>query len=116
MNKKNILVLLIITFTIVIILLNYSQIIIINRFEFQPEEINIEKGTRIYWINIDLEEHNVTSNTMHDVAAKDQIIQIDISDDIGTLGLFSYKFTETGEFYYYCTIHPHMKGKIYVIN
>ena len=36
------------------------------------------------------------------------------SEDVDTLGIISYKFNEKGEFHYYCTLHPYMKGTISV--
>ena len=47
---------------IVFVSLSENNIILVNRFDYQPEDITIKKGTTVYWFNIDLEGHNVTSD------------------------------------------------------
>lgn len=111
MNKKYVFLLLIVL-TSSIILINNSKIIIIDRFNFQPEDITISKGTRVYWINIDLEVHNITSDLSKN--SENKVLHVNISKNIGTLEIFYYKFTEKGEFDYYCILHPYMKGRILV--
>jgi len=70
-------------------------------------EIFIEDS--IVWRNADTAPHTVTSGTA-----------IDGPDDIFDSGLFgpgksfSYKFTDTGYYPYFCIIHPWMEGAIIV--
>jgi len=90
------------------LLFNYTKIIIINDYNFEPNEIEIEEGVRVIWINLDLEPHN--ANPENDNQEKISLIP----RDAGPLQTFSYKFTEKGDYGYYCTIHPFMKGKITV--
>ena len=112
MRKEIFLGLLILSISLVIVFVNL-EVIIINRFDYQPEEITIAKGTTVYWINMDLEGHNITSDAGHNIE-KNLMVQIDLSEDVDTLGIISYKFNEKGEFHYYCKLHPYMKGTISV--
>lgn len=87
---------------------NNTKIVIINNYNFEPNEINITEDVRVIWVNLDLEPHN--ANPENDNQEKITLIP----RNIGPLQTFSYKFTEKGEYRYYCTIHPFMKGKITV--
>tara|TARA_B100001750_G_scaffold194073_1_gene165339 strand:- start:318 stop:668 length:351 start_codon:yes stop_codon:yes gene_type:complete len=98
---------------IVFVSLSENNIILVNRFDYQPEDITIKKGTTVYWFNIDLEGHNVTSDLSQNIE-HNKILQINLSKDVDTLGIISYKFNEKGEFHYYCILHPYMKGTILV--
>ena len=112
MRKEIFFGLLILSISLLIVFVNL-EVIIINRFDYQPEEITIAKGTTVYWINVDLEGHNITSDAGQNIE-KNLMVQIDLSEDVNTLGISSHKFNEKGEFYYYCTLHPYMKGTISV--
>ena len=112
MRKEIFFGLLILSISLVIVFVNL-EVIIINRFNYQPEEITIAKGTTVYWINVDLEGHNITSDAGQNIE-KNLMVQIDLSEYFDTLGIISYKFNEKGEFHYYCTLHPYMKGTISV--
>ncbi|MBE18628.1 MAG: hypothetical protein CMO11_01465 [Thaumarchaeota archaeon] len=87
---------------------NNTKIIIINNYNFEPNEIEITEGVRVVWVNLDIEPHN--ANPENDNQEKISLIP----RNAGPLQTFSYKFTEKGEYRYYCTIHPYMKGKITV--
>lgn len=112
MRKEIFFGLLILSISLLIVFVNL-EVIIINRFDYQPEEIAIAKGTTVYWINVDLEGHNITFDIGQNIE-KNLMVQIDLSEDVNTLGIISYKFNEKGEFHYYCTLHPYMKGTISV--
>ena len=112
MRKEIFFGLLILSISLVIVFVNL-EVIMINRFDYQPEEITIAKGTTVYWFNVDLEGHNITSDAGQNIE-KNLMVQIDLSEDVDTLGIISYKFNEKGEFHYYCTLHPYMKGTISV--
>ena len=62
---------------------------------------------------MDLEGHNVTTDTGKN-KENNSILDIDLSRDVDTLGIISYEFSEEGEFHYYCSLHPYMKGRITV--
>ena len=94
MRKEIFFGLLILSISLVIVFVNL-EVIIINRFDYQPEEITIAKGTTVYWINVDLEGHNITSDAGQNIE-KNLMVQIDLSEDVDTLGIISYKFNEKG--------------------
>jgi plastocyanin len=73
--------------------------------EFNPAVLTVTAGTIVTWTNSDMEDHTVTSYTS-------------IPSFNGYLnasgGTFSYTFTTSGTYPYYCTIHPYMLGTIIV--
>ena len=71
--------------------------------------IEIIVNDTIYWKNGDTVSHTVTSGTPN--GGPDGTFD---SGSIGRGGLFVQKFTEIGEFPYYCTIHPWRVGIVSV--
>jgi plastocyanin len=71
------------------------------QMKFVPEQLTVQKGDQITFVNHDLVLHNVT-----DSAGKLLIdsLQAGISKTI----------TITESFNYYCSLHPVMKGRIVV--
>ncbi len=77
--------------------------VVIESFAFKPAQLSIPAGTRVTWQNNDSVPHTVTE--------RDGLF------DSGSLSRgdeFSYTFTQSGSFDYYCTIHPSMTGKVVV--
>jgi len=76
----------------------------IDNFSFGPATVTIPTGTTITWTNHDDVPHVVTSddNKMFKSKALD-------TDD-----RFSFTFTKSGTYNYYCAIHPKMVAKIVV--
>jgi len=71
--------------------------------------VEIMIGDTIVWKNGDVAVHTVTSGTATE--GPDNIF------DSGLFGpgkSYSYKFTETGHYPYYCLVHPWMEGTIIV--
>lgn len=72
-------------------------------------DVQILIGDTVVWKNADTAAHTVTSGTASDGP-----------DDLFDSGLFgpgksfSYKFTDTGDYPYYCIVHPWMEGTILV--
>ena len=79
------------------------QKVAIRNFAFAPQLITVAPGTTIVWINEDEDPHTVTANdkSFHSAA-------------MDTDERFSFTFTRPGEFAYFCSLHPHMTGKIVV--
>lgn len=83
---------------------------------FDPREIRTTIGidNKIIWINNDTVAHSVTSDDY-----VDQINgKFDSLDTIGLVppsGTYEFTFTKVGEYPYYCVPHPHMTGKVLVI-
>ncbi len=75
----------------------------IDNFTFTPGELTVAPGTTVTWTNAD--------DIPHIVAATDRSFK---SKPLDTDGQYSFTFTTAGEFGYFCSLHPHMTGKILV--
>src|SRR4051812_32271608 len=75
----------------------------IDNFTFSPPTLAVMAGTTVTWINED--------DIPHAIAAKDRSFR---SKTLDTDGRFSFTFTTPGEYDYFCTLHPHMVGKVVV--
>lgn len=70
---------------------------------FGPDTLRIAAGTKVTWSNADGMTHTVTElNALFD------------SGNLPSGKTFSYTFSTTGSFKYYCVIHPGMKGVVIV--
>jgi plastocyanin len=76
----------------------------IDNFSFLPKEVTVAAGTTVTWTNEDDVPHLV-------VSADDQFTKSPVLD---TNESFSCKFTTAGIYVYFCSIHPHMTGKVIV--
>ncbi len=77
--------------------------IAIDNFSFTPKEITVAKGTVVTWTNRDDVPHTVVSTEQ-----KFRSKALDTDDH------FSFTFSETGTYVYFCSVHPMMQGKIVV--
>jgi plastocyanin len=75
----------------------------IDNFAFVPAELTIKPGVTVTW-----ENHDSTVHTVVGPAGSFRSTALDTGDK------FSFTFEKPGEFAYFCTLHPHMKGKIIV--
>jgi amicyanin len=75
----------------------------IDNFAFTPAEITVSPGTTLTWENRD--------DIPHTVAATNQAFRSKVMD---TEQKYSFTFASPGEYEYFCTLHPHMKGKVVV--
>ena len=75
----------------------------IDNFTFTPQEITITRGTTLTWVNDD--------DIPHTVAATGRAFR---SKAMDTEQKFSFTFTEPGTYEYFCSLHPHMQGKVIV--
>lgn len=75
----------------------------IQNFTFLPATLNAQIGVKVVWKQNDRAAHKIVSSEGL-FASKD----LDSGDE------FSFVFTKTGEYDYYCSIHPSMRGKIIV--
>ena len=71
---------------------------------FNPDQIIINKGEKITWINEDKTPHTVTSK---DKLLFDSLLKQNEE--------FTYQFDKVGTFEFGCTLHPWMHGTINVI-
>jgi len=75
----------------------------IDNFSFSPQILTVPAGTTVTWTNNDDVPHTVVSTTKK-FASK----VMDTDDQ------FSFTFSDPGTFDYYCSVHPHMTGKVIV--
>jgi amicyanin len=74
----------------------------IDNFTFTPPEVTVKVGDTVTWTNRDDIPHTVVS------AGKFRSKALDTDNS------FSFTFTETGDYKYFCGLHPHMTGMIKV--
>lgn len=77
----------------------------IRNHQYQPSTVRGKRGTTFTWTNQDQVDHTVTA--------------LDQSWDSGRIppgGKYSLTIHQEGEYRYYCTIHPKMRGTIKVSN
>ena len=75
----------------------------IDNFVFGPEALTVAVGTTVTWVNQDDIPHTVVAN---DKSFKSKVLDTDER--------FSFTFTKPGEYGYFCSLHPHMTGKVIV--
>ena len=76
---------------------------------YLPSSLTIGIGTTVIWENIDTAAHLATSGTPAD--GPDGLFD---SGMIMAGGTFEHEFSDTGEFQYYCIVHPWMVGTVTV--
>lgn len=74
----------------------------IDNFTFEPAQLTVKVGTTVTWKNRDDIPHTIVS------AGKFRSKTLDTDDS------FSFTFTATGDYTYFCSLHPHMTGTIKV--
>jgi plastocyanin len=75
----------------------------IDNFTFNPGAITVKAGATVTWVNGDDIPHTVRAV---DGSFKSKVL------DSGEK--FSFTFAKPGEFAYFCSLHPHMTGKVIV--
>ena len=75
----------------------------IDNFVFGPAALTVTAGTTVTWVNQDDIPHTVVAS---DKSFKSKVLDSDER--------FSFTFTRPGEYDYYCSLHPHMTGKVIV--
>jgi plastocyanin len=75
----------------------------IDNFAFTPAVITVKAGTQITWVN-----HDDIPHTVDSTEGKFKSGALDTNDK------FEFRFTQPGEYAYYCRVHPKMTGKIIV--
>ena len=80
-----------------------AEVVHIGNFTFNQPALTVHPGTTITWVNDD--------DIPHTVVAKDMTFKSRVLD---TGDRFSFTFAKPGQFDYFCSIHPHMTGKVIV--
>jgi len=76
--------------------------VMIDNFTFEPAQLTVKVGTTVTWKNRDDIPHTVVA------AGKFRSKTLDTDDS------YSFTFTTTGDYKYFCSLHPHMTGMIKV--
>jgi len=82
--------------------------IFVQGMAFSPATKTIAVGTTLKWTNKDGVEHTVTSGVPGTPSG------VFDSGNLASNGSFSFTFSQTGTFKYYCKIHSSMTGTITV--
>jgi len=77
--------------------------VMIDNFVYSPVPLTVKAGTTVTGINPDDIPHTVDS-----AQGKFESAALDTDDK------FEFRFTEAGEYPFYCRIHPKMTGKVIV--
>lgn len=79
-----------------------DQRVDMQNIAYDPAQLTIAAGEIVEWVNLDVEQHTVTSGRPNQPGAGDLF-------DSGILSLndtYCLRFNEAGAFEYYCTVHP----------
>ncbi len=82
---------------------------------FEPNPIQLQVGDTVTWINSDLEPHTVTSGS-NGVPDNKFNSSPDFIPLMAPSATFNHTFTETGEYPYFCLLHPNMVGTVSVVS
>jgi plastocyanin len=80
-----------------------ADVVKIDNFTFSPATLTVAPGTTVTWTNDD--------DIPHIVVGKEKGFR---SKPLDTGNEFSFTFATAGEYAYFCSLHPHMVGKIIV--
>jgi len=75
----------------------------IDNYAFSPASLTVKVGTTVTWINHDDDAHTVDSTQ-----GKFKSATLNKGDR------FEFRFSEPGEYPFYCRFHPKMTGKVIV--
>jgi plastocyanin len=76
----------------------------ISNFVFDKETLTVPVGATVTWVNQDDDPHTIVSDDKISFRSK----------ALDTHESFSFTFAKPGTFGYFCSIHPHMTGKVVV--
>lgn len=83
---------------------NDNKLIVeIANFTYSPNIITVTPGTTVTWVNHDDIPHTVTATA-----------KAFRSPALDTDDAFTFTFTTPGDYAYFCSLHPHMTGKVVV--
>lgn len=83
---------------------------------FSPNPVNIKAGDNVTWINDDTISHTVTYRPFYG-GETGKLFDSGLSGPTALTTkdkTFSHKFTEKGQYPYFCQLHPTMVGKVSV--
>jgi plastocyanin len=75
----------------------------IDNFTYTPGTLTVKAGTKVEWVNDDDIPHTVAETNGKF-----------LSPALDTEDKFSFTFAQPGTYEYFCSLHPHMTGKVVV--
>jgi len=75
----------------------------IDNFAFTPSAVTVKAGTQVIWVN-----HDDIPHTVDSTEGKFRSGALDTDDH------FQFRFSDPGEYTFFCRLHPKMTGKIIV--
>ncbi len=84
-----------------------TNTVAIEDFSYQPQKIQIKKGTTVTWTNKDEARHDITPDSPSDDFKASELLKQGES--------YSFTFDKVGTYTYFCSPHPYMKGTVEVI-
>jgi plastocyanin len=79
------------------------MVVHIGNFTFNQPALTVHPGTTVTWVNDDDIPHTVVAQNL---AFRSKVLD--------TGDRFSFTFAKAGQFSYFCSLHPHMTGKVIV--
>ena len=76
----------------------------IDNFAFDSQTVTVARGQTVTWVNDDDAPHTVVAEDGKSFRSK----TLDTGDS------FSFTFMSAGTYGYFCSVHPHMTGKVVV--
>ena len=80
-----------------------KDVVNIDNFTFTPGELTVPAGTTVKFVNRD--------DIPHTVVESNKVFR---SKPMDTDDSYSFTFANVGTFSYFCSLHPHMTGKVIV--
>jgi len=81
-----------------------AVVVNIDNFAFDAQTVTISPGQTVTWVNNDDAPHTVVADDGKSFRSK----VLDTGDK------FSFTFNGAGSWGYFCSVHPHMTGKVVV--
>src|SRR5215470_12218578 len=81
-----------------------TNVVVIRGFKFEPVVLTVKPGDTVRWENQDIVPHNAVSTETKEF-------------DTGTMAVgasWKYEASNKGTFFYRCTLHPNMRGRLVV--
>jgi len=88
-----------------------SAFVVMEHLTFVPADLNVTKGTTVYWMNLD-SNIGCCDPGYHNVAFHSGVNTT--SPILKRLDTWSYTFDTPGAYFYYCSIHPFMAAEVNV--
>jgi plastocyanin len=83
-----------------------TKYVYINGYTFKENNLSIQPGDTVIWINQDVTPHDIISDNGTELN----------SSALGLGQMYAHQFNYTGIYSYHCSFHPYMRGVVEVRN